>query len=125
MRAPYQRMPHDSPRRDTSRFRRVPVIRYKPEVLEELATPRLAPAPGDHAGAPSRADQRPLPHRDPADSATGAAPASSQSRELPDRVRELRKRYVLLSIPVHLWTDVTTPHGDALAGHLQALQAPS
>ena len=27
------------------------------------------------------------------------------TRELPDRVRELRKRYLLLSIPVHLWTD--------------------
>ena len=80
------------------------MIRYKPEVLEELSRHGLRPLPGT---TPSRLREqindlyrieiRKLRER--------CRTGEFSIRELPAHVRELRKRYVLLSIPVDLWTE--------------------
>jgi hypothetical protein len=82
----------------------VPVIRYKPEVLEELGRHGLRPLPETAPGRLReqindlyRIEIRKLRDRCRAGEFT--------IRELPNHVRELRKRYILLSIPVDLWTE--------------------
>jgi hypothetical protein len=82
----------------------VPVIRYRPEVLEELERHGLRPRAET---TPARLreqinDLYRIEIRGLRDRCRGG---EFSTRELPDRVRELRKRYVLLSIPVHLWTE--------------------
>ena len=85
------------------------MIRYKPEILEELARHGLRP----HSGTPParlreqindlyRIEIRRLRDR--------CRAGEFSARELPQRVVELRKRYVLLSIPVARWIDATTRH---------------
>lgn len=82
----------------------MPLIRYKPEILEELASHGLRPSPEttpgrlrDQINDLYRIEIRQLRDR--------CRAGEFSTRELPERVRELRKRYLLLSIPVHLWTD--------------------
>ena len=79
-------------------------MRYKPEVLDELARHGLRPR---DATTPERLREqindlyryeiRKLRNRCRA----GEFP----TRELPARVVELRKRYILLSIPIAAWSD--------------------
>jgi hypothetical protein len=78
-------------------------MRYKPEVLEELARHGLNPGPAtspeklrEQINDLYRIEIRKLRDRCRA----GAFP----TRELPAHVVELRKRYVLLSIPIAHWT---------------------
>jgi hypothetical protein len=78
--------------------------RYRPEVLEALAGHGLAPKAGtppqvlrDAINDLYRHEIRALRDRCRA----GAFP----TRELPAHVVELRKRYLLLSIPMERWTE--------------------
>jgi hypothetical protein len=82
----------------------LPVIRYRPEVLEELARHGLSPRPDTTPGRLReqindlyRIEIRRLRDRCRA----GEFP----TQDLPAHVRELRKRYVLLSIPLAAWTE--------------------
>ena len=74
----------------------------KPEVLEALAEHGLRPRRRHAGGAPARTDQRPLSLRDPA-AARSLPRRRVHDQELPARVVELRKRYLLLSIPIERW----------------------
>jgi hypothetical protein len=78
-------------------------MRYKPEVLEELARHGLNPGPAtspqqlrEQINDLYRIEIRKLRDRCRA----GEFP----THELPTHVVELRKRYVLLSIPIAHWT---------------------
>jgi hypothetical protein len=84
---------------------------YKPEVLEELARHGLRPGPRttperlrEHINDLYRIEIRKLRDRCRA----GEFPV----RDLPGRVVELRKRYVLLSIPVAHWQEREPGGGD-------------
>ena len=79
------------------------VIRYKPEVLEELARHGLNPGPmtsperlREQINDLYRIEIRKLRDR--------CRAGEFSTRDLPARVVELRKRYVLLSIPMLQWT---------------------
>lgn len=81
----------------------MPTYRYRPQILEELATyglvPRRDTSPErlrDHVRDLYRIEIRRLRDR--------CRAGEFSTRELPARVVELRKRYVLLSIPVARWT---------------------
>jgi hypothetical protein len=82
----------------------VPVIRYKPEILEELARHGLRPGP-ETLPASLREQINDLYRIEIRTLRDRCRAGEFSTRELPTRVRELRKRYVLLSIPVQLWTD--------------------
>jgi hypothetical protein len=82
----------------------VPVIRYKPEVVEELDRHGLRPRP-ETTPARLREQINDLYRIEIRKLRDRCRAGEFSTRELPDRVRELRKRYVLLSIPVHLWTE--------------------
>jgi hypothetical protein len=80
------------------------MMRYKPEVLEELVRHGLRPGPAttpeklrEQINDLYRLEIRKLRDRCRA----GEFPIP----ELPERVIELRKRYVLLSIPVAHWRE--------------------
>jgi hypothetical protein len=82
----------------------LPLIRYKPEVLEELARHGLNPGPTttpdrlrEQLNDLYRYEIRKLRDR--------CRAGEFSTRELPLHVIELRKRYVLLSIPTAHWTD--------------------
>lgn len=77
---------------------------YRPEVLDELARHGLAPKADtpptrlrDHVSDLYRFEIRRLRDR--------CRAGEFSVRELPARVVELRKRYVLLSVPVARWTE--------------------
>ena len=79
------------------------MIRYKPEVLEELARhglqPRAETTPAklrEQINDLYRVEIRKLRDR--------CRAGEFSTRELPQHVIELRKRYVLLSIPMVHWT---------------------
>jgi hypothetical protein len=80
------------------------VIRYRPEVLEELERHGLRPRP-ETTPARLREQINDLYRIEIRGLRDRCRAGEFSTRELPDRVRELRKRYVLLSIPVHLWTE--------------------
>ena len=76
--------------------------RYRPEVLEELARHGLAPRPDtpplrlrEQINDLYRIEIRALRDR--------CRAGEFSTQELPGRVVELRKRYLLLSIPVDRW----------------------
>jgi hypothetical protein len=81
----------------------VPVVRYRPEILEELARHGLNPLPStrpeqlrEQINDLYRIEIRKLRDR--------CRAGEFSTRELPQHVIELRKRYVLLSIPTANWT---------------------
>ena len=82
----------------------MPVIRYKPEIVEELERHGLRPRP-ETTPARLREQINDLYRIEIRKLRDRCRAGEFSTRELPDRVRELRKRYVLLSIPVHLWTE--------------------
>ena len=78
------------------------MIRYRPEVLEELARHGLKPQPTttpeklrEHINDLYRYEIRKLRDR--------CRAGEFSTRDLSARVIELRKRYVLLSIPIGQW----------------------
>lgn len=80
------------------------VYRYRAEVREDLASHGLNPGPHtppqalrDAINDLYRYEIRKLRDR--------CRAGEFSTRELPSRVVELRKRYVLLSIPLPLWTE--------------------
>jgi hypothetical protein len=79
------------------------VIRYKPEVLDELLRHGLRPGPHttperlrEQINDLYRIEIRKLRDR--------CRAGEFSTRELPGHVVELRKRYVLLSIPIANWS---------------------
>jgi hypothetical protein len=79
-------------------------FRYRPAILDELAAHGLKPAADtspqflrDAINDLYRYEIRALRDR--------CRAGEFSTRELPARVVELRKRYVLLSIPLALWTE--------------------
>jgi hypothetical protein len=79
-------------------------MRYKPEVLEELARHGLQPATTttpeqlrQQINGLYRFEIRKLRDR--------CRAGEFSTRELPQRVVELRRRYMLLSIPMQHWTE--------------------
>lgn len=81
----------------------MPVIRYKPEVLDELTRHGLNPGPTttperlrEQINDLYRIEIRKLRDR--------CRAGEFSTRDLPAHVVELRKRYVLLSIPMAHWT---------------------
>jgi hypothetical protein len=83
------------------------MYRYRPEVMEELARHGLRPRSDtpparlrEQINDLYRVEIRTLRRR----CVTGEFPTTA----LAGHVRELRKRYVLLSIPVALWVDETS-----------------
>lgn len=84
------------------------MVTYRPDVLEELARHGLTPAPDtpperlrDQVSDLYRYEIRGLRDR--------CRAGEFSTRELPARVIELRKRYVLLSIPTARWTEPVLP----------------
>jgi hypothetical protein len=80
------------------------MIRYKPEVLDELARHGLRPRPTtrperlrEHINDLYRIEIRKLRDR--------CRAGEFSTRELPGHVVQLRKRYLLLSIPIARWSD--------------------
>ena len=78
-------------------------MQFKPEVLDELARHGLVPGPStsperlrEQINDLYRIEIRKLRDR--------CRAGELSTRELPAHVIELRKRYVLLSIPIALWT---------------------
>ena len=78
-------------------------MQFKPEVLDELARHGLIPGPStsperlrEQINDLYRIEIRKLRDR--------CRAGELSTRELPAHVIELRKRYVLLSIPIALWT---------------------
>ena len=82
----------------------MPVIHYKVDVLEELARHGLRPRP-DTTPARLREQINDLYRVEIRKLRDQCRAGEFSTRELSERVRELRKRYVLLSIPVHRWTE--------------------
>ena len=79
-------------------------MRFKPEVLEELSRHGLRPGPAtlperlrEQINDLYRIEIRKLRDR--------CRAGEFSTRELPAHVRELRKRYLLLSIPMAHWTE--------------------
>jgi hypothetical protein len=84
------------------------VIRYKPEVLDELARHGLRPGP-DTSSAKLREQVNDLYRIEIRKLRDRCRAGEFSTRELPARVVELRKRYLLLSIPVAQWTESDSP----------------
>ena len=80
------------------------MIRYKPEVLEELARHGLRPGP-DTLPARLREQINDLYRIEIRKLRDRCRAGEFSTRHLPNHVRELRKRYLLLSIPVQRWTE--------------------
>ena len=80
------------------------MIRYKPEVLEELARHGLRPGP-DTLPARLREQINDLYRIEIRKLRDRCRAGEFSTRDLPNHVRELRKRYLLLSIPVQRWTE--------------------
>ena len=82
----------------------MPVTRYKPAILEELARHGLRPLPTteparlrEQINDLYRVEIRKLRDR--------CRAGEISTRDLPSHVVELRKRYILLSIPLAHWTE--------------------
>lgn len=84
------------------------MIRYKPEVLDELARHGLRPGP-DTSPAKLREQINDLYRIEIRKLRDRCRAGEFSTRELPARVVELRKRYLLLSIPVARWTESDSP----------------
>lgn len=82
------------------------MIRYKSEILEELARHGLRPRP-DTPPARLREQINDLYRIEIRKLRDRCRAGEFSTRELPQRVVELRKRYVLLSIPVARWVEPT------------------
>jgi hypothetical protein len=80
------------------------VIRYKPEVLDELARHGLRPGP-ETSPARLREQINDLYRIEIRKLRDRCRAGEFSTRELPARVVELRRRYPLLSIPVARWTE--------------------
>ena len=80
------------------------MIRYKSEILEELARHGLRPRP-DTPPARLREQINDLYRIEIRKLRDRCRAGEFSTRELPQRVVELRKRYVLLSIPVARWVE--------------------
>jgi hypothetical protein len=80
------------------------MTRYRPEVLEELGRHGLAPA-GDTKPAQLRAQINDLYRVEIRTLRDRCRAGEFPVRDLPAHVVELRKRYLLLSIPMDLWTE--------------------
>jgi hypothetical protein len=80
------------------------VYRYRPEVLEQLALHGLNPKP---SSSPQfvRDALRDLYNVEIRALRDRCRAGEFSTKELPGHVVELRKRYILLSIPVDRWTD--------------------
>jgi hypothetical protein len=78
--------------------------RYRPEVLDELARHGLAPRP-DTPAARLREQINQLYRIEIRALRDRCRAGEFSTQELPARVVELRKRYVLLSIPTERWVD--------------------
>ena len=78
--------------------------RYLPEVLDELARHGLAPGP-DTPPATLREQINDLYRFEIRALRDRCRAGEFSTSELPARVIELRKRYVLLSIPMDRWTE--------------------
>ena len=79
-------------------------MRFKPEVLEELARHGLHPT-GATTAEKLREQINDLYRYEIRKLRDRCRAGEFSTRELPARVIELRKRYMLLSIPVAQWTD--------------------
>jgi hypothetical protein len=77
---------------------------YRPEVLEELSRHGLAPGP-DTPPARLREQINDLYRFEIRALRDRCRAGEFPTRELPARVVELRRRYVLLSIPIARWTE--------------------
>lgn len=84
------------------------MIRYKTEVLDELARHGLRPGP-DTSSAKLREQVNDLYRIEIRKLRDRCRAGEFSTRELPARVVELRKRYLLLSIPVAQWTESDSP----------------
>lgn len=82
--------------------------KLKPEVLDELARHGLAPKP-DTAPARLREQINDLYRFEIRRLRDRCRAGEFTTRELPARVVELRKRYLLLSIPVERWFALPSP----------------
>ena len=82
------------------------MIRYKAEILEELARHGLRPR-ADTLPARLREQINDLYRIEIRKLRDRCRAGEFSTRELPQRVVELRKRYVLLSIPVAHWVEPT------------------
>ena len=80
------------------------MIRYKPEVLDELARHGLRPGP-ETSPARLREQINDLYRIEIRKLRDRCRAGEFSTRELPARVVELRKRYPLLSIPVARWAE--------------------
>ena len=80
------------------------MIRYKTAVLEELARHGLRPGP-ETSPARLREQINDLYRIEIRKLRDRCRAGEFSPRELPAHVRELRKRYMLLSIPLPHWTD--------------------
>ena len=78
--------------------------RYRPEVLDELARHGLAPRP-DTSPARLRAQINDLYRIEIRALRDRCRAGDFSTAELPSRVVELRKRYLLLSIPMPQWVE--------------------
>ena len=78
--------------------------RYRPDVLEELARHGLAPGP-DTPAARLREQINDLYRIEIRALRDRCRAGDFAIRDLPIRVVELRKRYLLLSIPMEQWTE--------------------
>ena len=78
--------------------------RYRPEVLEELSRHGLAPRP-ETAPARLREQINDLYRVEIRALRDRCRAGEFSTVELPGRVVELRKRYMLLSIPMAQWTE--------------------
>jgi hypothetical protein len=79
------------------------MTRYAPDVLEELARHGLNPGPGT-TPAKLREAINDLYRYEIRRLRDRCRAGEFSTRELPQHVRELRKRYILLSIPTDRWT---------------------
>ena len=77
---------------------------YRPEILDELSRHGLAPKP-DPPPARLREQINDLYRFEIRALRDRCRAGEFSTRELPARVVELRRRYVLLSIPIARWTE--------------------
>jgi hypothetical protein len=82
----------------------MPVIRYRREILEELARHGLRPRP-DTQPARLREQINDLYRIEIRRLRDRCRAGEFSTRELPAHVVELRKRYILLSIPAAQWVE--------------------